>query len=71
MTTATGVRIQHHGAVRGVTGSCHRLTLPDGRAASSRTRCCRARRLARDGLGAAAADSTRGYDLASHLKKAS
>ena len=32
MTTATGVRIQHHGAVRGVTGSCHRLTLPDGRA---------------------------------------
>lgn len=24
--------LQHHGAVRGVTGSCHRLTLPDGRA---------------------------------------
>ncbi|MFN6997349.1 MAG: MBL fold metallo-hydrolase [Aquincola tertiaricarbonis] len=22
----------HHGAVRGVTGSCHRLTLPDGKA---------------------------------------
>lgn len=30
--TTSGVRIQHHGAVRGVTGSCHRLTLPDGRA---------------------------------------
>lgn len=29
---ATGLRLTHHGAVRGVTGSCHRLTLPDGRA---------------------------------------
>ena len=27
----TGPTLQHHGAVRGVTGSCHRLTLPDGR----------------------------------------
>lgn len=28
---ASGLRLTHHGAVRGVTGSCHRLTLPDGR----------------------------------------
>lgn len=28
---APAVTIQHHGAVRGVTGSCHRLTLADGR----------------------------------------
>lgn len=25
------LRFTHHGAVRGVTGSCHQLALPDGR----------------------------------------
>ena len=30
-TAAPALRFTHHGAVRGVTGSCHQLTLPDGR----------------------------------------
>ncbi len=32
LTTATPPQVSHHGAVDGVTGSCHRLTLADGQA---------------------------------------
>jgi Cft2 family RNA processing exonuclease len=58
MTSTLAARISHHGAVDGVTGSCHQLSLPDGQSVLVDCGLFQGAETSREGAGAERLDIT-------------